>query len=856
MRVGRMGHPFPGSRFPTVAGPWFLNPGPELAATALPPSNAGMSHRLATLILPICLLGLASGQLAAVEHPFILWDRADIAELRRLVQEEDWARQALAAWDEDQDKEARHLRDCFRYAVCEDAAAGERMRKRLLKVLDSPAPRGGAQWLTVLRYDLLHDTLAPEVHAAFEAMARTYIANAIETNAVFDPRIFNDSRDYSRYDARTYSRSNWLPNIIAPRKFSANLLALALRDEELIRRTWDAYGSFRWYIDEYLADEGFYGEEFGKMGSTPGAILLYCLGCERLGLNELGFGYRGDGGASVRGHIRSLIRLGYPAVDLGSERPHLPMVTIGDLRSGAGPHNGGLPTPAFQHSLVRGHLPDGRGGNDPRWRSPGAWGGEIRGDHAQWDGYSDFTPKMQLPFWFEIAHRRWPEDGYGWFLTRMRPPAAARYIPSLFFGCPPLAPEDVAPPPAPSAVWPERGLVMLRHDPTPAYWTGPGPAVCLRLASPYAHSVRDCFALAGYYAYNRPIYLNRQVTPGYARDWSRSIQSHCGIAVDPVPPDSTTRAANINAFTREGPSEPAFTDAVTLRQHFTADADFVAASSAAVYPGIDFSRALLLTGDYLVDIARLIDDDTHHYAWLVHALGLAEEDPAHAWHDAPLPAGLQALDDSRQRGDAAGPWQLTIRQRRAPVERQPALPESWYARDIGVRIHLLPEAGTRFLHARTPDPVVKHRRPDGERIRRAQPSEVGGSTVVVSREASTATFAVVHEPFRAGQPRIASVTRLETPDDIVALHITGESIDDVVAIALGEQTDDEYRLELPDGSLSFQGHCWLRLDGTVLRATGGLTALQMPTPATESMRLDGETARFSHSAGVLHYPAR
>ncbi|MFW5752824.1 MAG: hypothetical protein ACOCYV_02105, partial [Planctomycetota bacterium] len=776
----------------------------------------------------------------------------------RLVREEDWARTVVAGWEDDagsQACEARYLRDCFRYAVLEDAAAGERMRKRLLRVLRSPVPRGGAQWLTVLRYDLLHDQLDAETHAAFAQMARTYIRNAIETNAVFDPTVFNDSRNYSRYDARSYTRSNWLPNIIAPRKFSANLLALVLRDEELIRRTWDAYGSFRWYLDAYLADEGFYCEEFGKMGSTPGAMLLYCLGCERLGLDELGFGYRGEGGASVRGHIRSLIRLGYPAVDLGSQRPHLPMVTIGDLRSGAGVHNGGLPTPAFQQCLVRGHLPDGTGGDDPRWRSPGAWGGEIRGDHPQWDGYSDFTPKRQLPLWFELAHTRWPEDGYGWFLAQMRPPEAQRYIPSLFFGCPPLAPGDVAAPPAPSAVWSERGLALLRHDNGPGYWTGPGPAVGLRLASAYAHSVRDCFALTGYYAFNRPIYLNRQVTPGYARDWSRSIQSHCGIAVDPAPPDSQTAGRNMNAFTREGPAEPAFTDAVTVRDHFTPGSAFVAARSDAVYPGVAFTRALLLTDAYLVDVSRLVDTQPHRYVWLAHALGLADEDPAHGWHDAALPAGLMPLAHGRRRGDGDQVWRLTVRQARAPMVEEQALPASWYERGIGVRVHLISQPGLQLFHARTPDPVIKRRGPDGKRVRRAVASEVGGSTIVAAQQAAAATFAVVHEPFRDDAPRIRQVDELPAPDDTVVLRIIGEGIDDLVAIAVGDATERERTVALDNGSIRFRGHCWCRFDDDALRAAGAIDALDLDT-AVRALQLDGRTRATSHIDGRLHFPAR
>ena len=171
-----------------------------------------------------------------------------------------------------------------------------------------------------------------------------------------------------------------------------------------------------------------------------------------------------------------------------------------------------------------GYTPDGKGGN-VRWKAHGAWGGVVRGNHAQWDGYSGFTPKMQIPFWFEVGHSLWPEIGFDYFLAQMRGPDEDKYYPSLFFGLDPIEPDKVKAPPAPSAVWPERGLVMLRADESPSYWESPSPAITMRLATNYAHNVIDCFSLCGFYAFNRPIYLNRQVTPGYAQDWSRSIQS-------------------------------------------------------------------------------------------------------------------------------------------------------------------------------------------------------------------------------------------------------------------------------------------------------------------------------------------
>ena len=42
-------------------------------------------------------------------------------------------------------------------------------------------------------------------------------------------------------------------------------MAALLMDEKLIRNVWSAYGSWKWYFDEYLCDIGFYSEKFSKM---------------------------------------------------------------------------------------------------------------------------------------------------------------------------------------------------------------------------------------------------------------------------------------------------------------------------------------------------------------------------------------------------------------------------------------------------------------------------------------------------------------------------------------------------------------------------------------------------------------
>ncbi|MFP4056693.1 MAG: hypothetical protein ACLF0G_07480 [Candidatus Brocadiia bacterium] len=781
---------------------------------------------------------LAAGDAWAAEHPYILWTPEDLASARKTVETQDWARAVYEQMVAEPHRHERSLANLFRYAVMGEGEAGAKEKKKLLRVMSSPVPRGGAQWLTVLRYDLLYDRLADDQRQAFHHMARVYIKNAVFENAVFNPEVFNDSRNYSRYDARRYTRTNWLPNIIWPRKVSANLMALALGEEALIRKTWAAYGSWKWYFDAYLCDSGFYAEEFSKMGSTPGAMLVACMAFEHLGLGELGFGYRGTGGATMRGHIESIIHLGYPRVLLGSERPHYPMVTIGDLRQVGSSQADKLPSPAFQHCIVTGYLPDGTGGN-LRWRAHGAWGGEIRGRHAQWDGYTGFTPKMQLPLWFEIARRRWPDAGFGYFLVQMRPPDQERYIPTLYFGLQPLAPGQVEAPAAPSAVWPERGLAMLRAEESAAYWESPAPAACLRLATPYAHSVNDSFALAGFYALNRPIYLNRQVTPGYAQDWSRSIQSHCGVSVDG--------------------QEPCTSSATTVREAFAPEVKFLAARNREVFPEVDLARSLFLTREYLLDLTCLASDRPRRYTWFVHALGEARPEEPERWRDARLPEGLEPLEDVRACEAGPGPWALVALQTCALDDPSEAkLPRAWYDRRVGVRLAMLGAPGTTAYVARTPLPVRKYRDGDGKRRYETVASEVGGVTVVVAREARRTVFAALHEPLEGGRRRIAAFRPIERTPDALAVAVVGEEgtgIEDRAMVRFGDRHGEPITLAGEGERFTFAGHAYVRIGRQAVVARGDIRAMETPVAGRPRLVVNGEEQRAAVAGGVLTYPA-
>ena len=772
---------------------------------------------------------------AAVEHPFILWNKADLTKLRRDIKTDPLVKAGCDRLAELWGDRKTGLHNLMRYALDGDEKAAAIEKKRLLQVARSKAPRGGAQWLTVLRYDLLYDKLTGAEKAEIEKMFRFYIYNTVVENAVFNPKLYNPSRNYQRYDARKYTRTNWLPNITWPRKVSANLMAVALRDEKLIRETWSAYGSYKWYFDNYLSDIGFYHEEFSKMGATPGAMLLYCIALERLGLGELGFGYKPKGGATMRGHIESLIHIGYPRVELHSARAHYPIVTMGDLRGGGSSQKWNLPSPAFQHSMVMGHVPGGKGGSI-RWVAHGAWGGEMRGNLPQWDGYSGFVPKMQLALWFELAQKRWPDAGFAYFLAQMRQDDQDRYVPSPLFGLGPIDPARAKPPAAPSAVWPERGLVMLRSEQGPAYWESPAPAVAMRLAANYAHNVRDSFALLGFYALNRPIYINRQVTAGYADGWTRSAQSHASVRVDA--------------------SEPAFTGEVVIRHDFSGPARFVSAGSSKVYQGVDLTRSLALTREYLLDLTHLTSPEAHDYHWLVHALGQARYDRPGDWKPAELPQTLDKLPDVRKYSPGAAGWSVTALQSCAFSDKTKArLPRAWYDRKVGVRLSMLGCDGTDVFTAATPLPLTKYRDKDKKTQFREVPSEVGGVSFIVSRRAARTTFAALHEPFAGGTHQIDEFRTVGRSDGALGVAIVSRraKLNDRVMVQFSGARDKPITLGDSRESFTFTGYAFVRIGRAKVHVTGALKGMRLAVQGEPKLILNGKVVRADIKSGILSY---
>ena len=677
----------------------------------------------------------ADAPAAAVAHPYMLWTPDEAAGIRHRIETEPWAGQAYTNLLADHDRGGT-FRNLFRYVVMSDRAAGLAEKQYLLGIVGTH-PRqfekmesGGRHYdcyLDALRYDSVYDLLTPEERAKIEATFRAYIA-------------------YQLTDTKTYTRTSWLPNMQWPRPMAAHLMAVSLGDRDAIRALVEGNGGWKWYFDDYLADGRFYMEEFGKHYSMIGEMLLFCRGLERLGLHDWGYGYTGKHGATMRRYLESILEVGYPRVEIPDGMPHYPKVTMGDAR-GSGFE--GAPPYVFQHSIVMGALPGQTG-------APALWcGANMNGrDHKRTK-----VDKLATPQWFEIAHAQWPDAGFDYFLAQMRERGQPAYTPTLFWGLAPVAADRVKPPPAPSVLAPERGFALLRADETPAYWASPAPAVALQFATYYVHYTHDCFALLGFYAHHRPIYLNRGIANGYAGGdpWTDSLRGQCGVVVD-------------NQLPQPAP--------VTVRHAFTPDCKFVSITATGVYADVVQQRVLALTRDYLVDVYRLESPRPHLYQWQVHALGSG---PPAAWQPTDELRGTlytnaveprYELEHVRTFAAGQAPWSVTVTQTCALADaKQSVLGEAWYARQVGVCITMAGSGETTVYAGATPAYRASPDREPGKGEASQRPDEVGGTTIIASRRTTGTMFVALHEPFEREAPPVRALRVVRQDPDHLELEV-------------------------------------------------------------------------------------
>ena len=773
------------------------------------------------------IISIQSSLVGVEREPLLLWNNDEIAALKETVaSNEPWVQQRL--------QEMREWRrpklwyQLFATAILDDDKARQAVKKQLLQIVGKH-PKQFEEWehgglhydthMAALTYDLIYHDLSEDERDQIEATFREHIA-------------------YQLTDEKVYNHISWLPNMQWPRPMSAAFMALALRDEALIRDLWAANGGWKMYFDRCMVGRGFYQEEFGKMTAMTGQKLLYARGLRRLGLDELGFGYVGANGATLENFLMTFQDILYPRIEIPGGMPHYAQITMGDSKGGGlGRRKRGdtrIPPPhVFQRNLIPGYLSDGETGGVGLFFGYNMTGRDQTGKKVQ---------KFQAPLIFELAHQIWPDHGFDYFLAQMRRPDQDAYYPALLLGGQPIPASSVTPPAAPSFVSQARGLSFLRADQSSTYWSSDAPAVSLSHATLYVHYTADCFSLLGYVAFNRHIYLNRPISHGYnGGPYDFHVRAHTGVVVDGLQAEPIGPLHSISDFNDHVQFNKIWTD--PSKAAYTGDelrsSDDKKRRVTQVYPGVEMARSLLLRDEYLFDVFYLESDKPRTYHWLAHAIGEAlPEDPSQWKASDELQTSLfnhpsMVISDA-QVHETDDSWSIVTQQNYLGDDITTSrLGSEWYDRQIGVKVHGLAEPKTKawtYVPPRSYTPGSDRGPRNGEM---RQHDEAGGINIAIEREAHTTAFVVLHEkPFEQGSARITSFKRIAQNDSAVVAMVNGVdragvAYEDIIMIRFDRNsgTDETVEFQINNDRFVFHDYAWLRRQHGHVTVKGDLKQL-------------------------------
>jgi hypothetical protein len=682
------------------------------------------------------------------------------------------------------------------------------------------------------RYDALYDELTQEQRAGIEETFRGYINYILHYDEEKQYGYWRGRESFKRPDGAIwdtrYTRTIWLPNMHYPQIQGAFMMALALQDEALIRACFATpVAGFKWWMDHYVADGRFYMEEFGKQYSTFGELLLWCRGCKRLGLDELGFGYVGVGdgpghapGATMRKYTQGRIDMSLPMTRRTNGTPVVKAVHMGD---------------AGTATLISGCNDDG------------SYAARLF-IHENMNGPA---PRLGHLFWFEMAQKQWPEDGYDWVLANHHKPGAAVYHPSAFFDLDPIALADVKPPPVASFVAPERGFALLRMEEGPGYWESPRPVLALQFGMYYVHYVHDCFTLLHYLAGGRSVYGQRAFGPhkGYAghHPWKDSVRGHNGVVVDSAqiqPVDDGDNGPEHTRIRSQLAEHVKFVSVFAkpteadVRTHTYARRDETRKTVKALYTDCAVERAVFLTDAYLFDVFNLVSDRPRVYHWNHHPYGKIEGMTQAPW------VQTNALDGGKLFYKGNSKQARNIKAGRFDLPNV-------YTRAFGDQ-----PLNLRFARKDEGGVSVRMLKAPGTAVYADYDERLDLTTTIVERKAPSTAFVVLHEPREGDTDAVKGFEGIGQTDAGVAVRVTGDGgLDDRILLAYAEQQGEA--LTFADGreSFTFRGHAHVRrLEDRVL-VVGNVEAMRLQVGETRpSLFVNGVKTAAQISDGVLTLP--
>jgi len=400
------------------------------------------------------------------------------------------------------------------------------------------------------------------------------------------------------------------------------------------------------------------------------------------------------------------------------------------------------------------------------------------------------------------------------------------YKPSLLDRRP--LPEKIEFPAVSSKIWPDYGLAILRAEESPAYWTNDAPVVFQIMSKSYGHEHGDKFGIifhgAGrllYPDYNAIQYENLDI------GWSRNTIAHNTLMVD----EEETRGADLS----------------DLRHAFNPDVKYLSTSASGVFDGVDQTRALLLTREYLLDVFRASSPVPRTYDYLLHSFGAPR--PARPEEFSPSAALDKRfwLVSDRRAMTTGKRWALDFVIKEEPGSRKGKFGPEWYDHTAVVRVTMAGEPETLVTCGSS-----------GVELGKRTSGVFDTLGMLMARRAGVrqTVFVAVHEPYAdAAKPQVAGVATVARAGNAILVRVDAADFTDYAAVSFGPQSGaPEHVLAVgPNLRVAFKDYGYLRVrrDGAML-ARGGWTGLRLPAP-NGTLMLNGTSVATASEGGCLAY---
>jgi hypothetical protein len=686
-----------------------------------------------------------------VRHPNLLLNRQEIEQVKHKVREHAWAARLLDRVKAKAEQDGAAVETALAYGLTGEERYGRGVRERLLAEARDQMPR----------YEKLDVKAEPEW-----GRWSWWGATAWAYDLAYDACAPDERAEIERW-LRTAARTiiaqekvlTTTPNLVFDEHWRVGMIGYCLGDAELI--DWALRdpgghgphsGGFYPVMDRMIRDGQFWGE-------AP----IYALHYDVHGmfaLAEAALRYDGTDlyryespktGASLKKLVDGYLRMTFPLERSDSGGGKLRLATFGDGSTGC---------------FISGRLHD------------------------------TFLDESFLAV-LEVAYKRYRDEGHAWVLSL--DPGRAAYIRdgrpafsyvALTHGEPlPLQPR---PPSASSGVYESMGFAVIRSDESPGYWTAGGLAAVLRLGTSVGHGHQDYFSLI-LHGKGRLLYPDLNVIQYEPRwlNWTAEGIGHSTLLIDNESPSPGKHAT---------------------RHDFAPEVKFFAVEGSAFERSTQ-ERAVLMTGDYLVDVFRAADTDgrPRTFLWVVHGLGrLYPGNPSAYQPSTDLVPHFGWVDRERSRA-VDTTWQADWVQSLAGIhEREGQAPEA----ETGVRLTVLGAPATRVYVG--DGPLVDsppHHRLEGH-------PEPSCPLVLVRRTAAAATYAAVHEPYSGRPPSVRRVSLLQESEAGIGLKVEADDFSDRLLVGFGA-SPRAVQIHAPAGErFRFSGYGFVHMAGKAVVARG------------------------------------